>query len=131
MPNPIKRGNSWQVKIRRKGRDGILEKVNETFDTHAEAQRFIELKLGASARHERMSRDKEANTSLRMLLDRYEQEVVDPKPAKPRAQQRSIMTKWRNSGLADHSLLALEPELFGRWRDKQTKAGAAGSTVAN
>lgn len=130
MPKPIRRGPaSWQVKIRRKLPDGSTSNINRTFETHAEAQRYIDSLNGRIAGHENVGRDREKATSLQEVLQRYLDEVTPTK--KGQAQEASRLRMWMSQDWAAWPLTGITSREIVDWRNEQRAEDFAPSTINN
>lgn len=88
MATFVKRGDSWQAKVRRKG----YEPISRTFDTKALAERWARDVEAEMDRGSYVDRTEAERTSLKEALERYEREVTPKK--KGASQERHRIAKW-------------------------------------
>lgn len=120
-----RRGSAqFRAKIRRKGVDEA-----KTFETEAEAKRWLEIKRGevAGDTHEDRSREKE--TTLRDVLTRYLSEVTPEK--KGARAERPRLLAWVREPWAALPLISISPAHVTAWRDARVTAGKAPTTIGN
>lgn len=125
MATFVKRGDSWQAKVRRKG----YPPITRSFDTKAKAEMWARDVEGSMDRHVFVDHREAENTTLRDALERYEREVT---PAKKGArQERSRILKWTRDPLAARSMASIRGADLAAWRDRQLGAGTSPTTVRN
>ena len=125
MATFVKRGDSWQAKVRRKG----YEPISRTFDTKAKAERWARDVEAEMDRGIYVDRTEAERTSLKEALERYEREVTPKK--KGASQERHRIAKWLRDPLALRPLASLRGADMATWRDRQLEAGASPTTVRN
>lgn len=102
MATFVKRGNSWQVKVRRQG----YKPIARTFDTKAAGEKWargVERSMDLGTYVDTTEAER---TSLREALERYEREVTPAKRARSRSAIASPsgsatispIGSWRPSG---------------------------------
>ncbi|CAA7619058.1 site-specific integrase [Magnetospirillum sp. SS-4] len=103
MATITKRGNrQWQAKVRRKGQPGM----SKTFETKTEAQAWAAVIEGKMVTSEFRDYRKAAKTTLREVLEDYEEKVV---PSKKGHQLRYAVRAWMERPLADRYIGSITP----------------------
>lgn len=125
MATFVKRGDSWQAKVRRKG----YEPISRSFDSKAKAERWARDVEAEMDRGVYVDRSEAERTSLKEALERYEREVTPKK--KGARQERHRIAKWSRDPLAPRPLAAIRGADMAAWRDRQLQAGASPTTVRN
>jgi integrase len=118
MASVTKRGDSWLVRVIRKGH----EPVNKTFSTKRDAEAFAAVIESEIARGVYRRAEGE-RVSFREILERYKLDVTPAK--RGAAEEAGRITTLLNSGSAacamlDKTLGALSPSVVAKWRDKRT-----------
>lgn len=114
MATFVKRGDSWQAKVRRQG----YPPITRSFDTKAKAEMWARDMEGSRDRHVFVDHREAENTTLRDALERYEREVT---PAKKGArQERSRILKWTRDPLAARSMASIRGADLAAWRCSPT-----------
>lgn len=125
MATIIRRGETWQAKVRRKG----YPPISRTFDTKSDAEKWARQIEGEMDRGAFVDRRESDSTTLDMALERYEREVT---PRKKGAKQESLRIRaWRRDPLAKFALSNLRGSDLATWRDRRIAAGASPTTVRN
>jgi integrase len=125
MATILKRGDSWQAKVRRKG----YPPISRTFDSKADADKWARLVEGEMDRGAFIDRREADSTTLDMALDRYGREVT---PRKKGAKQELLRIRaWRRDPLAKFALSNLRGSDLAAWRDRRLAAGTSPTTVRN
>ena len=124
-PGIYKRGpHQFQVKIRRNG-----VSLSETFETLRAAQAWRIVQLGKVVADDYVDRSKEKRTTLRVLLQRYMDDVT---PAKKGARQEANRLRaWMRSDLAPYSVAGIEPSDIASWIAARKTEGKAPTTINN
>ena len=123
MASILRRGERWQVKIRRDG----YPPESRTFDRRADAEAWARGQEGEMDRGAWRDRSSADSTTFHALLIRYLKDVV---PSKRGAETESLRIKTlMRDDLARYKLSALSPLVLADWRDRRLAVGAAGSTV--
>ena len=125
MATFVKRGDSWQAKVRRKGYPPIAR----TFDTKLRAERWARDTESAMDHNTFVDSREAEQTTLLEALDRYEREVTPRK--KGAAQERYRIGKWKRDDLALRSLASIRGVDLAGWRDRRLAEGASPTTVRN
>ncbi|CAA6603177.1 Phage integrase family protein [Rhodospirillaceae bacterium LM-1] len=125
MATFIKRGDSWQAKIRRRG----FPTITRTFDTKAAAERWARDAESEMSRNVYVDGREAEQTTLFEALERYEREVTPKK--KGAARERYLIARWKKDDLALRSLASIRGADLASWRDKRLAEGASPSTVRN
>lgn len=122
MATIIKRGKSWQVRIRRSG----FPTQSMSFDRKVDAEAWA--RMQESQRDTGTWRDdREASTmSVRKLLEDYEAVRV---PSLRSAAIEKYRIKRLRDDLGAYSLASLTPRELAAWRDQRLRIGIAPSTV--
>lgn len=123
MATFVRRGDSWQAKIRR---DGYPEQ-SKTFKTKGDAEEWAraeEREMDRGAWRDRSAAD---STTLFSLLDRYLKDVAPSKKGAD-VEKLRIATLQRDK-LSKYKLSALSPLVLAEWRDRRIEAGCQGATV--
>ncbi len=125
MATFVKRGNSWQVKIRRQG----YKPVARTFDTKTAGERWardVERRMDIGTYVDTTEAER---TTLREALERYEREVTPRK--KGAEQERYRIAKWKRDDLAYRFLASIRGADMAAWRDQQLATGLSPTTIRN
>lgn len=106
----------WQAIVRRKG----APQFSKTFELQADAKNWArslerELDLG----HDLTAHEKQRDTTLRQLLERYRDEVTPTK--KSHRQEKCRINRLLDEPFASYSLNRLTPSMFATFRDKRLK----------
>lgn len=102
----------WEAQIRRRG----YPATSKTFETKAEAESWAAMIESEMSRGVWVSRTEAESTTLRELIDRYEKEIVPGK--KGQAQERSILSIWRESELAVRTVAGVRSADVAALRDR-------------
>jgi integrase len=124
MGTIIKRGERYQVKIRKKGYDP----VSGTFRTRREAEAWMIEQEAAMNAGTFTPLGEARTTTLREALDRYESEITPRK--KGAVQEKSVLRKLREWKVAARPLATIRSADVAAWRDQQKKYYAP-KTIAN
>lgn len=122
MATYVKRGNSWQAQIRRKGH----ATVTATFDTKGEATKWAAGIEGDMARSKYVDNSKADQTTLATALEKY-QKISDGKKG---AKQEAVRIKrWLKHPLAEKYLSAITSSDMAEFRDERLDQDVATNTV--
>jgi len=102
----------WEAQIRRRG----YPATSKTFETKAEADAWASMIESEMSRGVWVSRSEAESTMLLDLLDRYEKEVVPGK--KGQAQERSVLSVWRETELAARTVAGVRSSDVAAVRDR-------------
>ncbi|WP_293453839.1 site-specific integrase [Phenylobacterium sp.] len=120
-----KRGpHQFQVKIRRNG-----VSLSETFEDLRAAQAWHTVQTGKVVADDYVDRSKEKRTTLRVLLQRYMDDVTPTK--KGARQEANRLRAWMRSGLASYSVAGIEPSDIASWIADRKTEGKAPTTINN
>jgi len=125
MATFVKRGESWQAKVRRKG----YPPVSKSFDTKIAAQKWARTIESEMDRGIFVDRTEAEATSLEDALDRYEREITPRK--KGAKQEHNRIALWKRQELAFRSLASIRGADMAKWRDERLEAGKSSTTVRN
>lgn len=114
---------SWQAKIRAKG----YPAQSKVFRTKAEAQNWVKVVESEMTRGVFVSRNEAENTTMRMALERYLNEVSSKK--KGYVQERIKINQLLKNKMADRTLASLQPKDFAKFRDDMSKTLAPSTVV--
>ncbi|MDD5084164.1 MAG: site-specific integrase [Candidatus Moranbacteria bacterium] len=123
MATFTKRGDSWFVRIRRKGHSSI----SRSFNTRSEAERWaltIESGMGVGTY---VDNRETLTTTLHECLERYAREVMPLKKGAAREAYRVKM--WQADKLAVKAIGAIKQTDMARWRDSKLASGLSGTSV--
>jgi len=114
---------SWEAQIRRRG----WPSQTKTFDTKAEAEAWAAMIESEMNRGVWLDRSEAESTTLHMLLNRYETEVV---PAlKGAVRERSVLHLWRQTPMATRTVATIRSGDIAQQRDNWLAQGLAPATV--
>jgi integrase len=117
-----KRGNRWQVRVRKAG----YPSETKSFSTRSEALQWSQIVESEMARGIYISTAIAERTTFKEVLERYIEEVS---PTKRGGKDEAIRLKaCARNKLFQRPLLALNPKIMGQFRDERLKA-CAPSTV--
>lgn len=122
MATYVKRGNSWQAQIRRKGH----ATVTGTFDTKGEATKWAAGIEGDMSRSKYVDKSKADKTTLATALEKY-QKISDSK--KGSQQEATRIKRWLKHPLAEKYLSAITSSDMAEYRDERLAQNVATNTV--
>lgn len=115
--------HQWHAQVRRLG----WPAQTKTFDTRGEAEAWAALIESEMNRGVWLDRSEAENTTLHVLLDRYEAEVM---PAlKGAVREKSVLGLWRQTPLAKRAMATIRSGDVAQQRDAWLSAGLAPATV--
>jgi len=122
MATYVKRGNSWQAQIRRKG----YPTMTATFDTKGEATKWANGIEGDMSRSKYVDSSKADQTTLAAALNKYTK-ISDGK--KGSKQEAVRIKRWLKHPLAEKYLSAITSSDLATYRDERLKQNVATATV--
>lgn len=119
-----KRGDyQWHAQIRRKG----FPTITKTFELQVDAEDWARDLERDMRRGLFIDRRESETTTLKKMLEKYEQEVTPRKKGKSREVTR--LNKWKAHKLAACALAGIKPKDIAAFRDYERKRGMAENTI--
>jgi integrase len=115
--------HQWHVQVRRRG----WPPQTKTFDTKVEGEAWAAMIESEMNRGVWLDRSEAESTTLRELLDRYEQEVVPS--LKGAIRERSVLHLWRLTSLVSRTVATIRSGDVAQQRDAWLAEGLAPATV--